>query len=341
MRCRHTKRNFTVVGVGVFVLSALGHVILCAADPVQKQSLRTIAAEGHVEGIFCVAFSPGGKRVASGGDEGEVFVWDTADWRPLLQLQAGPEQRRAHTEDVWGLAFSPDGKQLATASHDETVRIWDAENGMPLAVLRGHSFHVWGVAYSPDGKRLASAGGASNSNGKFTGGEIRVWDVAEGRSMLTMTVPAARVYCVAFSPEGTAVASGWEDGSIRVWQASDGREQFSLHGHKGEVDVVAWRPDGRQLASAASDSTVRTWDCVTRQAVRSWNGRHGTAYSADGARLVIAGRTGATIVETASGMERHRLEGAFGFSKLALSPDGKTVVWDSGAAALQVWSPQE
>ena len=210
MSFRYTRLNISVVGVTALLVAE--KVTLRAADPAQDQSLRTIAAEGHVEGIFCVAFSPNGTRLATGGDEGEVFVWDTATWRPVLHLQADAAGRRAHAEDVWGVAFSPDGKQLATASHDETVRTWNAETGAPLALLKGHSFHVWDVAYSPDGKRLASAGGNSNADGEFVAGEIRVWDLAEGRSVLTMTAPAARVHCLAFSPEGTSLASGWDSG---------------------------------------------------------------------------------------------------------------------------------
>ncbi len=341
MPIRLTSCNCFLIGAGVFVLLAAEQVTLRAAEPAQEQNPRTIAAEGHVEGIFCVAFSPDGKRLASGGDEGEVFVWDTSTWRPVLHLQADATAGRAHTEDVWGVAFSPDGKQLATASHDETVRTWNAETGAPLALLTGHSFHVWDVAYSPDGKRLASAGGVSNTDGEFVAGEVRVWDVADGRSLMTMSVPAMRVYCVAFSPEGTTLASGWEDHVIRVWNAIVGREQYSLRGHEGEVNVVAWRPDGRQLVSAGNDRSVRLWDATTRQEVRTFGGYHGAAFSADGKRLAMLGQAGAVLCETGSGRELRRLKGEHTFSKLALRPDGKMVVWDSGGAALRVWSPVE
>jgi WD40 repeat protein len=331
----------TLICICIFVLLIAGRTTLRAADPAQDTTLRTIAAEGHVEGIFCVAISPDGKRLASGGDEGEVFVWDTITWRRVLHLQADATAGRAHAEDVWGVAFSPDGKQLATASHDETVRTWNAETGAPRALLKGHSFHVWDVSFSPDGKRLASAGGISNSNGEFVSGEVRVWDLAQQRSVLTMTVPGARVYCVAFSPEGTALASGWEDRVIRVWNATDGREQFALRGHEGEVNIIAWRPDGRQLVSAGSDRTVRLWDAITGQEVRTFTGYHGAAFSADGKWLVTAGQAGATNWDTANGKELRRIEGAFRFSKLALRPDGTMAVWDSGGAALRVWSLAE
>jgi WD40 repeat protein len=341
MPIRLTRRNYSLIGAGVLVLLAAEQVTLRAAEPAQEQTLRTIAAEGHVEGIFCVAFSPDGKQLASGGDEGEVFVWDTATWRLVLHLQADATAGRAHSEDVWGVAFSPDGKQLATASHDETVRTWNAETGAPLALLKGHLFHVWDVDYSPDGQRLASAGGMSNPDGEFIAGEIRVWDLVQQRSVLTMTVPAARVYCVAFSPDGATLASGWEDHVIRIWDTTDGHEHYALRGHTGEVNMVAWKSGGPQLVSAGSDRTVRLWDATTRQEVRTFRGYHGAAFSADGERLATAGQAGAAVWATADGRELRRITGEFAFSKLALRADGKMVVWDSGGAALQVWSPAE
>jgi WD40 repeat protein len=311
-----------------------------AADPPMNPQLRTIVADGHVEGIFCVAFSPDGTRLASGGDEGEIVLWDTAAWKPLRRLAADPNGRTGHREDVWGVAFSPDGRRLASAGHDETVRIWDVETGRQIRVLRGHSFHVWGVAFSPDGKWVASAGGTSDANGEFAAGDVKLWDAATGAALLTMLVPGSRVYSVAFSPDGKTLASGWEDHTVKVWSTAGGQELFTLRGHIGEVNVVAWNKAGNLLASGSDDRTVRLWDVATRREVRAFPGCHGVAFSADGQRLATGGAEGVSLRDPATGNELHGLKAAISFSKLALSPSGKHVVWDSGNQALQVWTPE-
>ena len=84
---------------------------------------------------MCVAFSPDGKRLASGIDGNTVKILDAASGQELLAL-------RGHTRGVMCVAFSPDGKRLASGSADKTVRIWDASNGQELLTLRGHTKEI-------------------------------------------------------------------------------------------------------------------------------------------------------------------------------------------------------
>src|SRR5262249_45462945 len=73
---------------------------------------------GHTDDVFAAAFHPDGRRLATGGRDRAVWLWDLERGEDVARLQG-------HTSFVWSLAFSPDGKTLASGSGDATVRLWD------------------------------------------------------------------------------------------------------------------------------------------------------------------------------------------------------------------------
>jgi WD40 repeat protein len=78
---------------------------------------------GHTREVWSVAFSPDGKTLATGSEDGTVRLWDVATHRQIGKPLTG------HAGGVWSVAFSPDGKSLATGSEDGTVRLWDVATG--------------------------------------------------------------------------------------------------------------------------------------------------------------------------------------------------------------------
>jgi hypothetical protein len=142
-----------------------------------------------------VAFSPDGQRLAVGGDDGTVKVWEARTGQELLSL-------RGHAGPVYSVAFSPDGARLATGSYDRTVKVWDARTGQELLSLRGHTSPVTSVAFTPDGTRLVCTDPT---------GQQLAWNARTGERLpevprLPERPDAAR------SPDGRYFA--WRDGSI-------------------------------------------------------------------------------------------------------------------------------
>jgi WD40 repeat protein len=74
-----------------------------------------------------------------------------------------------------------------------------------------------------------------------------------------------RVYAVAFSPDGTLVATGSKDMKIRLWNSATGVVQRTLEGHTGSVYNISFSPDGRFAASASWDRTILIWDLATEE----------------------------------------------------------------------------
>jgi WD40 repeat protein len=119
---------------------------VCETGP--QKPLRAFPT--HIPGACLnVAFSPDGKRIAIGGKENTVILWDVDSGQELKTL-------RGHTGDVYTVAFSPNGRWVASAGEDSTVKVWDSHTGKLIHSFRGHTGLVNSLAFRLDGRRLIS-----------------------------------------------------------------------------------------------------------------------------------------------------------------------------------------
>ncbi len=182
--------------------------------------------------VFCMAFSPDGTRLAVGGCQGTLMVWELADNKLPVTLQG-------HEGIVWSVAFSPDGATLVSAGADGRVVPWDVRTETQKTTIPAHTDDVQGVVFVREGKMLVSAGVDST---------IKFWDANTGEHIATRKGHEGPLTCLASFADGQRVASASEDGTVRVWSVPVRDEQIVLQIPSAIIRGVAFSPDGRQLA---------------------------------------------------------------------------------------------
>ncbi|KAF7978465.1 hypothetical protein HWV62_45583, partial [Athelia sp. TMB] len=292
--------------------------------------------EGHTARVKSVAFSPDGRRMASGSDDESVRVWDTETGTLIVKPFEG------HTDWVRSIAFSPDGQRIASGSDDRSVRVWGTETGALIAgPFQGHSSYVMSVAFSPDGRRIAS--GSDD-------GSVRVW-YAETGTLVAKPIEGhtGGVNSVAFSPDGRRIASGSNDQSVRVWDAETGALIAGpFEGHTSVVLSVAFSLDGQRIASGSADQSIQLWDAHDGTPLaKPFNGHTGSVnslvFSPDGQRIasgsedrsirVWDAQDGTPLAEPFKGH-------ADSVNSVAFSPDGQRIASCSTDLSIRVWNAE-
>ena len=252
-------------------------------------------------------FSPDGRFLSISSEETLIQLWEIATERevPLIDLYG----------DASVLRFSSDGKTLIGLSNWGAITRLNIENGKGKTKHLKTGLFGIGLFSSEDFYGVYAMTNDKIAIGKQDG-MIQLWDVATRKKLSTLrghvdlppqplNKPMRRkhpfgglILAVAFSPDGTRLASGGTDNTVRLSDLTGDRDSMTLQKHTGPTNVLAFSPDGKMLASGSTDKTGQLWDTATGEPLATFtghiNGITALAFSPDG-RTLVSGSTDGTI----------------------------------------------
>ena len=232
--------------------------------------------------VTAIVFSPDGRTVVSGHDDGSVRFFDVRTQRLIGDIAA-------HSASISALAFNAEGTTLASAGECCTIRTWDAVTHKQVQEFLSHTDRIPALTWHPNGELLVSAGWDTSA---------RVWKPAESTDpIMLLNSHAEQVVAAAFSPDGKLLATADSDFNIHLWSNPTGAKvRHVLRGHVGEIRTLAFNADGTKLASAGADRVIHVWDTVEGKLLAGPNptGKHTLAYG--GGAMPILASTGSSTL---------------------------------------------
>ncbi len=204
---------------------------------------------GHQGAVTCVALDRNRTRVATGGEDRTVRIWNAATGEEMRVLDAH------HTAPLSAIDWSEDGELLVTASLDDTLAVWRASDGALQAVMHGHLGPIRDAVFGRGGEFVFSA------SDDLT---VRMWDTATGRERRVFRGHDKAVRSVVRLGAENRIASASLDGTVRIWDGDwdpavtviEEDRSFSHVSFSGDGAVLAATPDQGRCAMIDTDSGV-------------------------------------------------------------------------------------
>ena len=276
---------------------------------------KLITLSRHEKAITALDFSPDGKRIVTGSEDGTAIISDTDTGADLFTFQG-------HMTRITSVAFSPEGNRLVTGDSDGIAKIWDAEKGPDWP--NGCS------ACTTDFSRIAEA----NADGS-----IEIFDVSSGRKLHTLKMGSSQMSSTQFSFDGRRILCESPDIGATVWDAETGRELqvFKDWGYGLQEGTLS--PDGRWIVRRSYDLPIsKVYDVKTGRELSSLTHDGTFVFYPNGQKVICESLNTTKIFDLESGREFSTLrQGADPFYPLKtplFSPDATEIargyrMWDT------------
>ncbi len=238
----------------------------CYSFQIYDASSGELLLDLDTQGEFAVDWSPDGGQLLTGGEDGQVKIWDAKTGDLILELEGHDKtdfEIYTDTSDrVVAARFSPNGDYAATFSVGGVAHIWDIANGKvmqtlehpPEIIARNLTYpgmNKIGLTWSPDGRYLATA---------WYDGLGRVWDIETGNVVQILAGHTGNMIGIDWSPDGVYLLTQGIDTSARLWVASTGQMLLKLPARG--YGNAAWSTDGQKVATPTPEGLL-TWDTFT------------------------------------------------------------------------------
>ncbi len=267
----------------------------------------------HNHQVFCVAYSPDGKRFATASEDRTVAVWDAATAKRLFGLQG-------FADDANWLVFTADGETLIASGEDGSIWRCNAHTGEDAIKIYQAPSAIPQIALSPDGQMLVAA---------CWDGFVRRFAYPSMQELPSWSEPNDKIESVRFSPDGkTLIAAGRING-VKMWDAAATVHRHTLQG-TGEFKSLAVAHHRTWAAACNYDGAVYVFDYESGEMIRQLTGHVrrvlSVAISPDDSLIATADDSGGIRVwELATGRLLDILPGEARVWCLTFTPDGREI----------------
>ncbi len=341
------QAQFSPDGSRLAISSAIG---IWFYDPATGKALDLLPQIDSTS-AFAFAYSPDGTRIARAINNSKVGFWDVT-----TKQRIGTLTKYGHK--ITAIAYAPDGTRIVSGNLDDAVRVWNTTTLQRIGTLRGyHTGGVTAVAYAPDGTTIATGCGWRPHNDwrddKDNTNTVQLWDAFTGIRKAKLAGHTKRITAIAYSPDGTTIATASRDSTVRLWDADTGKHKTTLKHRQGvnaalpwnhganAVNAIAYSPDGNTIATGAQNGKVRLWDARTERLQIQFTahafGVVSIAYSPDGNTIATISRDGtAELWDGQTGKHRTTITKHSRIAPLAYLPDSNTIA-AGGSGGFGLW----
>ena len=296
---------------------------------------KTLTKPGGV--VNAIAFSASGSRLVVGTNYNDAtYNVQVYDGNTFAYLHGSDYTDSGQRDPVGAVASRSGWYEAAIAGNFSEVYLHNTKSDSTLYTFNTSSSDIRDLAYRPDGDRIAAAGDdvyifyTDHQNGTR-------------RLLRTLSEHTGVVYAVAWSPNGSILATGGQDGTVRLWNSEGSVNYAVLRGHTGVVYSVAFSPDGTTLASGSSDDTVRLWNVNTQGHLRTINvvSVSNLALHPSKQILAVGGSSGVYLYNPNTGhrLQPRQLSGSG--ADLAFHPNGQFLATNASVggsySAVKIW----